>query len=386
MLRKLCNEIIVTKNMKREEFNPFLLTGYENPDYFCDRSIETEKIKNAIENGRNITLISPRRMGKTGLIRHTFYFMEKDFACFYIDIFQTQSLPDFVKLLANTIIGALDNTSQKIITNIFSFFKSLRLVITTDPYSGAPRLTVDFAREKAEESLKEIFDYLASSGKRCCIAIDEFQQITNYPEKGVEALLRSYIQQQTHIHFIFSGSQKHVMENMFTSVSRPFFQSTQILPLKEINFLDYVLFAKRHFEKNGKSISDEAVQWIYDTVAGHTWYVQMLLNRLYSYSEVSVLQVQKVLSEILAENEATFFTYCKLLTNKQLALLSAIASETSITEPTASAFISKYGLGATSTVSASLKSLLEKELLFENNGAYFVYDRFFSLWLKKNPK
>jgi len=370
--------------MKQKEKNPFFLTGYESPDYFCNRSMETEKIQNAIENGRNITLISPRRMGKTGLIHHAFYFMKEDFECYYLDIYQTQSLTDFVRLLANTIIGSLDTGSQKIISKVFSFFKSIRPVMTADTLTGAPQLTVDFVKEKTEDSLKEIFAYLSASGKRCCVAIDEFQQITNYPEKGVEALLRSYVQQQTNVHFIFSGSQKHIMESLFTSASRPFFQSTQMLQLKEIELSDYREFAFRHFANGKRNITEEAILWIYQIVNGHTWYVQMLLNRLYSknFSQTDIQQAQEILMEVLVENEVTYQTYCKLITAKQLALLKAVAAETFVSEPTSSAFIIKYDLGAASTVSTSLKSLLDKELLFENNGTFSVYDRFFSLWLK----
>jgi AAA+ ATPase superfamily predicted ATPase len=372
--------------MKQSLINPFLMTGYESPFYFCNREQETKKIEEALINGRNITLISPRRMGKTGLIHHVFHFLQKrqNVSCFYIDIYHTHSLHEFVQSFADAIVGSLDTSSQKLIAKIFSFFKSIRPVLTNDSISGMPKLTFELAENKTEESLKEIFDYLVHSEQECYIAIDEFQQITNYPESGVEALLRSYIQQFTNLHFIFSGSQKHLMENLFTSASRPFYQSTQILQLKEIDLINYQLFAKKLFTKGDKQITNEAVQWVYQVTSGHTWYIQVLLNRLYSLGEsfVDVMQAEKVLAEILEENEVTYLTYCKLITIKQLSLLKAIAHEGNITEPTAATFISKHNLGAASTVNASLKSMLGKELLFENKGSYFVYDRFFSIWLR----
>ncbi|GHS98018.1 ATPase [Bacteroidia bacterium] len=341
--------------MKQAVVNPFLLTGYEGPEYFCDRKLETQKITEALTNGRNITLISPRRIGKTGLIHHVFHTLEEqqDSSCFYLDIYHTHSLHDFVQVFAETVIGSLDTKSQKF--------------------------------DKTEESLKEIFAYLVDSGKVCYIAMDEFQQITNYPEKGVEALLRSYIQQLTSVHFIFSGSQKHVMETLFTSASRPFYQSTQMLQLKEIDLTDYQSFVLKLFEKGKKAITTGAIDWAYQIVHGHTWYVQVLFNRAYSLRDtlVDVIQVENVLTEILEENEVTYLTYCNLVTGKQLALLKAIAKEGQVTEPTASSFIREHNLGAASTVSTSLKSLLAKELLFNNKGNYFIYDRFFSLWLKK---
>ncbi|GHV25489.1 ATPase [Bacteroidia bacterium] len=372
--------------MKQILINPFLLTGYEGDKYFCDRDEETKKITEALINGRNLTLISPRRMGKTGLIHHVFHHLEEQqrASCFYLDIYQTHSLHDFVQLFAAAIIGSLDTKSQKLMNKVFSFFKSIRLILTTDSLSGAPQLTFDLAKDKTEESLKEIFAYLVDSGKVCYIAFDEFQQITNYPEKGVEALLRSYIQRLTNVHFVFSGSQKHVMENLFTSASRPFYQSTQLLQLKEIGESDYQLFAQNLFEEGNKKITTEATVWVYQVVHGHTWYVQVLFNRLYALQQplVDIAQAEKILANVLEENEVTYLTYGKLITAKQLALLKAIAAEGSVSEPTASTFIGKYNLGATSTVSASLKSLLAKELLFDNRGSYFVYDRFFSLWLK----
>ncbi|MDR1348122.1 MAG: ATP-binding protein [Prevotellaceae bacterium] len=373
--------------MKQAHINPFLLTGYESSEYFCDRKTETEKLRNALRNGRNITLISPRRMGKTGLIHHVFnsFNGDKNVTCIYIDIYHTNSLSDFVKLLANTVTGSVDTKSQKIISKIFSFFKSIRPALVADNISGIPKLTFDFAISQTEESLKEIFDYLSLSGKLCFIAIDEFQQITDYAEKGVEALLRSYVQQLNNVHFIFSGSRKHIMERLFASASRPFYQSSQMLQLSEINKNEYQKFAVKLFLKANKITDSNIFDWIYSKVNGHTWYVQMMLNRLFSLAckkyDISVAEM--VLNEILMENEATYQTYCKLITEKQLSLLKAIAAENMITQPTSNVFIDKYRLGAASSIKTALTSLLDKELIFENNGNYRVYDCFFSIWLSK---
>jgi AAA+ ATPase superfamily predicted ATPase len=373
-------------DMKYKINNPFLLSGYESPEYFCDRKLETDKIIEALENGRNLTLISPRRMGKSGLIHNAFYYLSKnaDIACYYFDIYNTKSLQDFVQLFANEIVGSLDVKSKKIVDTVFSFFRSIRPVISADEFTGTPQITVDFVPEKTQESLKEIFNYLSKSDKICYIAIDEFQQITNYKDEGVEALLRSYVQRMTNVWFIFSGSQKHTMEKLFTSASQPFFQSTQMLQLGAIAPDEYSKFIYKHFAKAGKNISQEAIDYVYQIVGGHTWYVQMLLNRLYSSGEKEVEQntVKLLLADILQENEATYQTYCKLITEKQCSLLKAIATEGEVKEPTAAEFIAKYKLGSTSTVSVSLKTLQNKELLLENNGKYLVYDRFFSLWLE----
>lgn len=209
--------------------NPFLISGYYSPELFCDREQETRAILEALHNGRNVTLIAPRRMGKTGLIRHAFYRLKEqqpDIDTFYLDIYSTQSLGDFVRLFASTVLGQLDSAPQKALSRISKFVRSSRPVFDFDESAGVPKVTIDVAPAEEENTLKEIFEYLGSSEKRCYVAIDEFQQIVEYSEKGVEALLRSYIQFLPNVNFIFVGSKQHQMQEMFTSSRRPFYQST----------------------------------------------------------------------------------------------------------------------------------------------------------------
>jgi hypothetical protein len=175
------------------------------------------------------------------------------------------------------------------------------------------------------------------------------------------------------------------MVSLFKSASRPFYQSTQMLYLAEINKKEYQEFAAKLFAKAGKSINSDIFDWFYDKVNGYTWYVQMILNRLFSLAknEYNMATAENVLNEIIMENEATYQTYCKLITEKQLSLLKAIAAENVVTQPTSNVFIGKYKLGAASSIKTALTSLLDKELIFENNGNYRVYDCFFSIWLSK---
>ena len=191
-----------------QSINPFLLTGYVSPDYFCDREQETQKLISALQNGRNVTLISPRRMGKTGLIRHIFHQMkaEKQAKCYYVDLYKTDSLASLVEQLASVVLGSLDTTEAKIIKQVTTFFKSFRPLLSFDSLTGVPTFMVDIKPELAEHSLAEIFSYMEQSGQLCVIAMDEFQTIVDYGEKNVEALLRSHVQHLTSVHFIFSGS------------------------------------------------------------------------------------------------------------------------------------------------------------------------------------
>lgn len=172
---------------KKKPLNPFLLTGYVSPEYFCDREAETHKLISALRNGRNVTLISPRRMGKTGLIDHTFYRMseaESGAACYYVDLYQTDSLVSLVNKFANAVLGTLDSTERKVVKTVSSFFKSLRPMISVDPIDGKPSFSVDVRPELAEYSLVEVFQYMEQSGKDCYVAFDEFQTITNPQHHG----------------------------------------------------------------------------------------------------------------------------------------------------------------------------------------------------------
>ncbi|MDR1623856.1 MAG: ATP-binding protein [Tannerellaceae bacterium] len=379
--------------MKEEKLNnPFLVAGYYSPAYFCDRETETEKIISALSNNRNVSLISPRRFGKTGLIHHVFYHLKaqrSEIYCFYVDIFSTQNLPDFVQLLAKTILGKLDNYSEKTLKRISGIFKSFRPAFSFDTFTGVPTITLDIRPEQVQGGLQEIFAYLQQSGKRCYIAIDEFQQITEYPEKGVEALLRSYIQFSDQVKFIFAGSKKHLMDAMFSSVNRPFYQSTQKIGLREIPLVTYSLFAENLFAQYGKHLDSLIFKTVYNTVLGHTWYIQFILNQLFSLlqDDYSESDVNKIVSDVLLEENATYKTYCELLTKGQLRLLIAIAKERKVNAPFQTSFLQKHHLTAASSVKLALKSLIDKTLILKDDeGNYFVYDRFFSLWLEETFK
>ena len=373
--------------MRMKPNNPFLIAGYYSPEYFCDRENSTATIIGALQNGRNITLISPRRMGKTGLIQHTFHRLkeiEPDAVTLYMDIYSTQSLGDFVRLFASTVLGTLDTLPQKAISRVGEFIRSCRPVFTIDELTGAPKVTIDMAPQEEERTLREIFDYLGSSEKRCYIAIDEFQQIAEYPEKGIEALLRSYIQFLPNVNFIFAGSKQHLMQEMFTSSKRPFYQSTQLLTIGPIDREAYACFAAAHFAEHGVPLHREVFDAIYDKFDGHTWYIQCILNRLYGYNrDVDTELVTYAMEQIVSEQSYSYADLLKAYSAGHVRLLKAIAREGCVKEVLAGDFISRHRLRAASSVSASLKKLLDNELVYQTPCGYIIYDRFMSEWLRQ---
>ena len=333
--------------------NPFVVYGYKGAEYFCDRQKETEKMISTLHNERNITLVAPRRMGKTGLIHHVFHQMEEQYEgvkCFYLDIFATKNLEQMVQLMASEIIGKLD----------------------LKPSEG-------------RESLKRIFEYLKQSGKRCYIAIDEFQQILSYPEDGVEAMIRSYIQFLPNVYFVFSGSQQHMMQEMFLSANRPFFQSSLVLSLPCIEESVYREFANRLLSSQHRVIDESVFSYIYQQSGSVTWYVQAILHGIYEHGSYGITKslVDEVILELIEEQAMAYQNYCAWLTENQQLLLLAIANESLVSSPLSQQFISTHHLPATSSVKTALKALVDKQLVSKTPKGYLVSDRFFAKWLLK---
>ncbi|MBR6520447.1 MAG: ATP-binding protein [Paludibacteraceae bacterium] len=365
--------------------NPFLLYGYVDPIYFCDRVQETKDLISALKNGRNVTLMSPRRMGKTGLIFNVFHQLqaEQDVACFYIDIFSTKSLESFVKTFASAVVGKLDTPSQRAEGFVQRFFQGLRLTFTTDIFTGNPQVELDFQPEQTETTLEQIFAYLVQSKKECYIAIDEFQQILEYPEKNVEALLRSYVQFCPNVHFIFSGSKQHLMLDIFSSAKRPFFQSTEKMNLYSIDESAYYDFASYWMKKKNIELSKDIFHSLYQQFDGHTWYLQYVLNVLYSdsQSEVTKEDLRNIICRIVQREKEAFQVIYNQLTDNQVSLLKAIAKEGVVKAINASEFIKKYRLKGSSSVNKALEYLIKNEIVYHTSEGYIVYNRFFAIWL-----
>lgn len=372
--------------MKKRINNPFVLQGYEGPEYFCDRVEETEKLCSNLYNGRNVTLISPRRIGKTGLIKNAFQrIKEKDQEgiCIYIDIFSTRNQSELVRLLGTAVVDEVLSKGKTFRKRALEFFSAWRPVFGLDPLTGTPTVSINVDPKESEMTLKSIFDYLKSSKKEIFIAIDEFQQVAEYPEKGTEALLRSHIQFAQNVHFIFAGSKQHLMTEMFGSPQRPFYQSTELMSLKPLPEEAYYDFANTFFQKKKGALLPEVFHQLYTRFDGYTWYIQSVLNRLYGeYRTVTdERQVLDVILSLLANKAPQYESLTMFLTENQLALLRAIAQERKVAQPLSKEFIGKYHLSSSSSVSTALGVLLDKELVYRLPDGYVIYDRFLDLWL-----
>jgi len=365
--------------------NPFIISGYISPDYFCDRERETDMIMEAARNGRHLTIYSPRRIGKTGLIRHVFYLgkQNKYFIPVYTDVLATSSLGDFTESLGRSVLSALavnDSAVKKILKKL----AQIRPKFSIDPVTAEPAVTITVSNEKeAASSLESVFLFLREQKYHFVIAVDEFQQVAAYPEKNVEAVLRTHIQQVSNASLIFSGSRKHILTDIFSSPDRPFYNSTQMMEIDRIPTDIYKSFIIEKFQKGRIKIETSAADTILAGTENHTFYVQYLCNRLFSNeTNITVEAVRRMLLKIIMENEAIYASYINLITPLHFRLLKAIAVNGGIRNPTSSEFLSSFELGAASSVSLAIKSLMDKEFIDLNNGEYRLSDIFFNLWLK----
>lgn len=374
--------------------NPFYITGIIPEPYFCDREKETTWFIRTLENKAHILLSSPRRMGKTQLIRHAFEqpSIKNNCYTFYTDIYPTTSLHELVLFFSKEIYSVLVPKGKAVIDKFLAGLHSLAGSIGYDPVTGLPTFDIKLGDIHAPElTLEEIFRYLEQADKPCIFAIDEFQQIAQYPEKNVEALLRAHIQKMNNCLFIYAGSNRHILENMFNSAAKPFYNSAEQIYLDRIPKDAYTKFANEQFSKAGRTILPEAVSLAYDLFEGHTYYVHNVLHNVFAYLNSDKVidkdDINKTLSDILEEKGRTFASVMNQLNYQQKETLIAIAKEGKASSVTSVAFVKKHALKSPSSVQYAISALLEKQLLtYQNEGRtkkYSVSDRFMEMWISK---
>jgi len=371
--------------------NPFPVVGYHGPELFCDREKETQKLSGNLQGGQNTTLISLRRMGKTALIYHVFneIITENQSQCLYVDLYPTRSIKDLTRQLATASMNVIPQKKRSG-KRFLAFLRGLRPVITYDPLTGAPEVRFEYtAISEYEATLSSLLGFLDTQGTDVYLAFDEFQVISSYEEDNAEALLRTMIQPLKNIHFIFSGSNRHMLNEIFHSSKRPFFASTRILSLPPISSDAYSQFINDRFAVHKRAISPEAISFVLEWTRRHTYYTQSVCNTLFSTGtrEIDIQYAKIICGEILEEQEKTFLQYRNLLTSNQWQVLMAVAKEEKVYKPQSGEFINRYSLGTPAGTKRAIDSLLSKEMIYEENdsqGVYYsVYDLFLSRWLER---
>ncbi len=369
--------------------NPFIITGKIKPEYFCDRKKEAERLVNKVANGENIVVMAARRVGKSKLID---FCLDKPavrghFICISIDILRTSSIHEFTFELGKAVFEQAARRSNKMLKMVVATLKSINGCFGYDPISNTPTFNLALGDiVNPTYTLEEIFSCLEQADRKCIVVIDEFQQIGYYPEKNMEAILRTHIQRCSNANFIFSGSERHLISQMFSEKSHPFYNSADIMNLEVIPLDKYMEFALRLFRKFGKDIQEEAISKVYDTFDGNTYYMQKVVHEAFNHTDpagVATLEmVEDIIHSMILDNDHRFSEMLSRLTLPQKELLYAIAKDGIARQITSTAFIKKHNLRSASSVQAALKKLLELHLVSTSDAQYYIEDQLMRQWMK----
>ena len=370
--------------------NPFVITGKIPDEFFCDRKEETRFLTRQItDRATNILLMSERRLGKTGLIDHCYRQAElsEQFYTFYFDILHTTSLKELVFEFGKEVYTRLMPQGQKAIRSLAQTIRSLNPKFSIDPYNGMPTFGLEIGSiTQPEYTLEEILNWLEHADKPCIVAIDEFQSIAKYPEPNVEAFLRGKFQHLQNCHFIFSGSQQHLLAEMFQSHKRPFFSSTTNLQLKPIEQDSYYAFAAHWFETCNRQLDSDTFATLYRHFNGNTYCIQRLLHDAFDATpegmpcQLTILR--DCLQNILENNSYSYREMLSRMSTKQKAVLTAIALEWKVAGITSAAFIRKHKLESASMVQTAMRVLTKDEWVSVRERTYSVSDPFLAEWLR----
>lgn len=371
----------------RKPSNPFILSGYHSPSYFCDRETELAWLNDQFNNERNAVVHAWRRVGKTALLKHFFHHLEtkKKAICVFIDLLGTATLQDANKRIAFAITEKFGQATTSLGSGLMKMISSIGATVGLDPLSGAPQLTFGLVPAQTPEvTLQAMGKFLMESKKPVVICLDEFQQIVNYPEANAEAVFRTWMQEFPMVRFIFSGSHRNMMTSMFSEEARPFYRSAQIQQLDPLPVPVYSAFIESHFTKSGKKITEDHLSKVFQWTRMQTYYVQLICNKLFGrIDKVNDEMLNEVLTEILQQEAPQFANYQLLLTAFQWQLLVALAKDEYVSNPMSQQFLTAHRLGAASSVSAALRTLEKKEFVIYQDNHYTLHDTLMMRWLQR---
>ena len=358
-------------------------------DNFTDRIEETKRIKLDFENGINVILISPRRMGKTSLIKKVISEMDSpEIKVVYMDIYDCRSEYDFYNRFAETMMKSTGNQLEQVMENIKRFLVRVSPKLSFSPEPNS-EFSVSLGITSKDYSPEEILDLperiAKEQGIKIVVCIDEFQQIGEFADSlTVQKRLRGVWQHHQHVSYCFFGSKKHLMENIFQSRRMPFYQFGEMLHLKCIPTEYWVPFICSRFEKYGTKISEEYAARICHTVKNYSSYVQQLAWNVMAETEIEVNEESftEGFNALLEQNSSLFIQQTEGLTTYQLNFIRLLCNGIHSGFNTQSV-VELYSLGSKSNVDRIKKCLIDRELITIEKEGVFLADCVFELWFKR---
>ncbi|MBQ8060900.1 MAG: ATP-binding protein [Bacteroidales bacterium] len=377
---------------KIKPLNPFFTGRTTIPDeYFCDREAETKELIKKLTNGSNVVLKSPRRIGKSSLIEHLFCQPEirDNYNTLYVDIFGTKTMEEFVKEFQNALLEAPFAKTERGRTEVRNMLKDLYFQINFSEFSGLPnsvRVGVS-PSQGVTMTLSAIFGFLEKTERPNIIVFDEFQKIKEYSEDAA-AMIRSHVQRMTNANFIFSGSSRHLLNQMFEYPNEPFYRSASSMNLDIIPLESYSSFCERLFSEYGRGIEADAVNLVYCLFSGNTYDMQETMKETFTeVPEGSTVVKQDILNAIdnlLDSRDQEFRGMLdKVESAKARKVIACIAREGIATRLTSADKLKSYKLDNASSVQNAIKVLSGESLNFVKKvgkASYSLNNRFFEYW------
>jgi uncharacterized protein len=373
--------------------NPFSYGRVVGPGAFCNRAEEIAELERACKNSNSVFLYSERRLGKTSLISAVLERLPKErYVAIYIDLWPTYGEDTFTLTVAKAIAEASANTIEKVAETSRGLFARLLPTFSVDD-EGKPIVTFGLTAKKVdipaiEEVLEAPSKLSQKLGKKCVIVFDEFQQIMEYENDTVERRLRSIIQRHQDVAYIFLGSRKHLIQNLFTNSSRPLYRAATHFPLLPIAAQHWTPFISGRFNSANKFISKPLIASICEKTEGHPFYTQHLCHLIWELTDpntsVTASTIETAVQRLLDRESYAFTTLFEGLTANQKRLLEAIAREGEQEKLYSAEFIERTGFKSASTLQSALKALVEKDIIDRTESdTYMVSDRFLRLWIRR---
>lgn len=372
--------------------NPFHYGGMVSGAAFCNRARELADLRRATENAEKLFVYSERRMGKTSLVIHALHSLPKrDYAGAYVDLWPTDGETSFVTATAKGIAESMSTTAEQLLKTAKDLFGYLAPSVTLDE-DGKPQLTFGVKREvsrgpELEQVLATPVAIAARGKRRVVVVFDEVQRILEYGDDSVERRLRSVVQKQEAISYIFLGSRKHLVQKMFLDRSRPLYRSAGHYPLGPIETKHWLPFIQQKFRESDKQISSGVAQSVCELTQGHPFYTQHLCHALWELceagNEVAPELIRRAVKVLLDRESYAYTTLWDSLTLGQRRFLTGLASEEGRVKTFSAAFVQQHGLGTSSNAQRAAEALLARDLIERDNGSFIIADRFFRIWIRQ---
>ena len=371
--------------------NPFKYGGVVGKAAFCNRKQELADLARAMENGDRLFLYSERRLGKTSLVKLALSELpQKDYLWAYVDLWPTDGEASFAAAIAKAITESMAGTADKMLVVAKGFFGGLKPIISTDS-TGNPQISFQLGGNtghlpELQEVLKAPAEIAKSRKRKVVLVLDEFQRVLEYGSDQAERTLRSTIQDQENVSYIFLGSRKHLIQKMFLDQNRPLYRAGGHYPLGPIETAAWEPFIQSRFAQTNKSISAEVIRILCEATEGHPFYTQHLCHAVWELCERGTEASAETITEaitLLLERESYAYTalWESFALNQRRFLAGLVQAERGV-EVFGSDFIKQNNLKSASSAQRVVENLLERDVIDREEGSYFIADRFFHLWVK----